>query len=177
MYFVEMKTIIKLASLLPIFLVFVFQTGLTSCKKDPLNSDTVTIIKHDTVVVNPPTLLPEQVLTSSVWIIDEIRFLENNTLYYYKRDATSGNTANFDTETIKFNANKTGTYVAGGITYNVAWDFVNNDKSRISYTVSYSPTLTVKWENVTYTDSTIKYTEYYNRNGTYTMGYATRKKQ
>jgi hypothetical protein len=177
MYFVGMKTLIKLAALLPIVFTFIFQAGLSSCTKDPDITRHDTLIRHDTILVNPTPLVPEQVLTSSVWIIDEIRFLQNNTLYYYKRGASSGNTANFDTETIKFNVDKTGTYIAGGITYNVSWDFVGSDKSKINYTVSYSPSVTVRWENVAYTDSTLKYSEYYSRNGIYTMGYATRKKQ
>jgi hypothetical protein len=176
-YFVYMKLLTKLFWLTPVLFIFLFQGGLTSCTKDPeVDTDTITIIKHDTLIVCPSATPPEQILTTGTWIINEIRFLESNTLYYYKRGAT-GNTANFDTESIHFNSNKTGTYIAGGITYNVAWDFVNNDKSRIQYTVSYSPVLTVRWENISYTDSTIKYTEYYTRNGSTNMGYATRKKQ
>jgi hypothetical protein len=169
-----MKHITKLFWLTPVLLIFLFQSSLTSCTKDP-DEVTDTVIKHDTVFICPTATPPETILTSSVWIIDEIRFLESNTLYTYKRGGT-GNTANFDTESIKFNANKTGTYIAGGITYSVAWDFVNNDKTKIQYTVSYSPTLTVRWENIQYSDATIKYTEYYTRNGTTTMSYATRKK-
>ena len=71
---------------------------ISSCKKDTTSTTTKT---------------PEEILTSSAWRIDEIRFLQNNTPYYYKRGVTA-NILSFDTESIKFNADKTGTCIAGG---------------------------------------------------------------
>lgn len=139
-------------------LVIVF--SLLSCSKD------------DTT---PPTLSQEQVLISGIWKIDEIRFLQSNIFFYYKRGNTSGNTSNFDTESIKFNSDYTGTYIAGGITYAVNWSFTEATKTKITFTIAYPTPLVVNWENIIYTETSIQYTEYYNRTGNLSLGVATRK--
>jgi hypothetical protein len=118
----------------------------------------------------------EQILTSGVWKIDEIRFLQSNTQFlYYKRGNTSGNTANYDTESIKFNTDKTGTYIAGGISYTLTWDFADATKNKLLFTIAYSTPLLVTWENIIYSETDLRYSEYYNRNGNLSMGVATRK--
>ena len=126
--------------------------------------------KDDDVIT---TQNPEQILTSAAWRLDEIRFLQNNTAYYYKRGVT-GNALSFDTESIKFNTDKTGTYTAGGVNYTMTWDFVDAAKTQIRYTINYSTPLVVNWENLVYTETSIKYTEYYTRNGSNSLGVGTR---
>ena len=137
-----------------LFVLFAF----ISCSKD----DTTT------------SLSQEQILTSGVWKIDEIRFL-SGTFFYYKRGNTSGNTANFDTESVQFNADHTGSYIAGGVTYPVTWSYADATKTKLTFTIAYSTPLVVNWENIVYTDTSIQYTEYYNRNGVLSLGVATRK--
>jgi hypothetical protein len=56
------------------------------------------------------------VLTIDTLKIEGIRFVQGNTQYHYKGGA-SGNTANFDTDFIKFNTDNTVIYVAGEINY------------------------------------------------------------
>ena len=122
------------------------------------------------------TLSQEQILTSGIWKIDEIRFLQNNSqILYYKRGNTSGNTANFDTESIKFNSDNTGTYIAGGITYTLTWAFVDAAKTKLAFTISYPTPLVINWENIVYTETSIQYTEYYNRTGNLSLGVGIRK--
>ncbi|MEP7375331.1 MAG: hypothetical protein ABI675_18165 [Chitinophagaceae bacterium] len=88
---------------LPIAITALLFTFLIiSCKKD--NSGT-----------SPQTKTSEEILTSKTWRLYEIRFLQGNIVTYYKRDVTS-DPYSFNTETIKFNTDKSGTYIAGGIT-------------------------------------------------------------
>jgi hypothetical protein len=102
--------------------------------------------------------------------------LQSNTQFlYYKRGNTSGNTANYDTESIKFNTDKTGTYIAGGISYTLTWDFADATKNKLLFTIAYSTPLLVTWENIIYSETDLRYSEYYNRNGNLSMGVATRK--
>lgn len=146
---------------------------LSSCTKERVVE---TIKEVEKIVYQPlPGVNKDSVLTADTLKIEEIRFLQSNTQYYYKRNA-SGNTANFDTEFIKFNANNTGTYyVASGITYTLTWNWMDTAKLKLQYIVSYSPALTVTWDQLQFTNNSLAYAEYYNRNGNQSMGYAVRK--
>jgi hypothetical protein len=124
---------------------------------------------------DPSRLDPEAILTKApVWKVDEIRFLQNNILYYYKRDSLEDNNSDFGTESIKFNPDKTGLYMAKNITYMINWEFMDSTKSKIRYMISMPNPLTVFWENITYTENTIHYTEYYTRQGFNSLAIATR---
>jgi hypothetical protein len=144
----------------------------TSCVKERI----VEVIKEvEKIVYQPlPGVNKDSVLTADTLKIEEIRFLQNNTQYYYKRGA-AGNSANFDTEYIKFNSNNTGSYFAAGITYTFTWNWVDLAKTKLQYVVSYSPALTVNWEQLQFTNNSLAYAEYYNRTGSQSMGYAVRK--
>jgi hypothetical protein len=121
----------------------------------------------------PPVKSLEEVLTSTSWKMEEIRFLQNNTFYYYKRGAT-GNSLSFDSDVITFNTNKTGTYIGDGTTYPLTWDFTDAGKTKVSIIINYATPLTVTMENISYTNTSLKYTEYYNRNGTNTLASVSR---
>lgn len=153
-------------------LALTFTFVITSCTKEKI----VETIKEVEKIVYLPTpgVNKDSVLTAKNLQLDEIRFLQNNTQYYYKRGAT-GNTANFDTEYIKFNSNNTGTYVAGGVTYTLTWNWIDQAKTKLQYIVSYSPALTVTWEQLQFTNNSLAYAEYYNKSGMQSMGYAVRK--
>lgn len=148
--------------------------AFSSCKKTLTEIRTLRDTVINTIMIPPPVVNKDSVLTATTLKLEEFRFMQNNTVYYYKRGAT-GNTANFDTETIKFNANGTGTYVAGGITYSLTWNWVDAAKTKIQYVVSYNPALTITWEQMSFTNTSVSYTETYNRNGTNTIGYGLRK--
>jgi hypothetical protein len=144
----------------------------TSCTKEKIVE---TITEVEKIVYLPvPGVNKDSVLTAKTLQLEEIRFLQNNMQYYYKRNAT-GNTANFDTEYIKFNTNNTGSYVAGGITYTLTWNWIDQAKTKLQYVVSYSPALTVTWEQLQFTNNSLAYAEYYNKSGMESMGYAVRK--
>jgi hypothetical protein len=136
-----------------VLIIFLFL--ITACTKDKDN--------------DPTPKNAEEILTTSAWKIDEIRFLQNNIMYYYKRGVTS-NVAGLDNESITFKADKTGTYIAGPDTYTLTWDFVDANKTKLKYIVNYSTPLTVNWENVKISETLLDYTEYYNRNGVNTVG-------
>lgn len=145
---------------------------LSSCTKERVVE---TVKEVEKIVYQPvPGVNKDSVLTADTLKIEEIRFLQGNTQYYYKRGA-SGNTINFDTEFIKFNANNSGVYVAGGIIYSLTWNWMDDAKTKLQYIVSYSPALTVAWDQLQFTNNSVAYAEYYNRNGSQSMGYAVRK--
>ena len=129
--------------------------------------------KKDNDGTSQQTKTTEEILTSRSWRLDEIRFLQNNVISYYKRGVTSDPNS-FNTESIKFNTDKSGTYIAGGITYAMTWDFDDTEKASIKFIISFAAPLTVTWDNLIFTESSIKYSEYYNRTGSNVLGFATR---
>lgn len=145
---------------------------LASCTKERVIE---TIKEVDKIVYQPmPGVNKDSVLTADTLKLEEIRFVQANTQYYYKRGA-SGNNANFDTEYIKFNINNTGVYFAAGITYTITWNWMNAEKTRLQYIVSYSPALIVTWDQLQFTNNSLAYAEYYNRNNNLSMGYGVRR--
>jgi hypothetical protein len=116
---------------------------------------------------NPPPVEkdPEELLTDHAWKIQEIRYLYDNFLYYYKRGAAQGNTDNFDNESIEFNTDKTGVYKRNNITYNLTWEFTNPEKTKLVMDINFPEPLHIFWENITLTESDLKYTEYYTFKG------------
>ena len=109
----------------------------------------------------PTTATIEQLLTAKTWKADEIRSqLSNNTTQYYKRGGPS-NTVNYDSDSLKFNTNNTGTYYFNGIATSTTWNFINAEKSKMTIIINYTPTpLTINWEYVNVAESTLKYTQY-----------------
>ncbi|MFT3702322.1 MAG: hypothetical protein QM802_08135 [Agriterribacter sp.] len=124
--------------------------------------------------VKPPKKSPLEILTGTTWQIDEIRFLQLNQPYYYKRGASSGNNANYDNEYIQFNKDNTGVRSDNGEKYPLTWSFTDESKTKIKIVTQESSELVIYWENITYDEAALKYTEYYNRNGTNSLGVATR---
>jgi hypothetical protein len=154
---------------LSFFILLALSLAIFSCKK------------NDSTPVTPTPPTPEQMLSSSSWKIDELRFSQVNTsgggtAYYYKRGVT-GNISNFDNENILFLASNTGTYTLGSSNYPITWQFTNAEKSKLQFIVTYSPTssMTVFWENVVLTSTTLKYAEYYTTTtGITSLGSGTR---
>ena len=109
----------------------------------------------------PTTATIEQLLTAKTWKADEIRSqLSNNTTQYYKRGGPS-NTVNYDSDSLKFNTNNTGTYYFNGIATSTTWNFINAEKSTMTIITNYTPTpLTINWEYVNVAESNLTYTQY-----------------
>jgi hypothetical protein len=111
---------------------------------------------------------PEQLLTANTWKPSELRAVEGNTAYYYKRGTTSDPKYNLDNESILFNLDKTGSYTGtDGKTYPFTWTFTNDSKTNLTWTVHFTSTTTtnIYWEISTQKTGLIRYDEYYTNNG------------
>ena len=165
-----MKKLIGTLSVFAFVTLFSFlQFGMTSCTKETIIQKD-TIIQRDTVI-RVDTVAPVKVkvkLTDHTWKIDEIRSVQGNTNYYYKRGAV-GNSFNFDNEYIKFNTDFSGEYFADGYSYSLTWEFKTTDSTQIRYTVAYPKPLVVTWENIKYYKDYITYSEYYTKEGMNTL--------
>ena len=73
---------------------------------------------------------------------------------YYKRNETN-DPYSFDTESIKFEIDKPGTYGGGGITYTTTWEFIDSAKTKVEFIINYLPLLTVDRKNIIYTESSL----------------------
>jgi hypothetical protein len=166
-----MKKLLSLSTL-SAFILLMMQAGVTSCTKEVIVRDTVTITKKDTLIKKDTVIIKDtaislQLLTSKSWKLEEIRGVEGNTILYYKRGAT-GNTENFDIEYITFNANKTGIYFdAVGSTHQMTWDFANAENTKIIFIVQNPapiPSQTVVYENLRYKNGALLFDEYWSYN-------------
>jgi hypothetical protein len=135
---------------------------LASCQKDPVTPDT------------PPVKTIEELLTAKAWKADEIRVqLSNNTTSYYKRGETT-NTANYDSDSLKFNLDNTGIYYYLGSQYTTTWNFVNPEKSKMTIILNYSTPLTNDLENINITETYFKYAQYSTAGGISYLSSGTR---
>ena len=117
---------------------------VASCSKDNDDDD-------DT---NTPDKTIEQLLTEKAWKADELRIqLSNNTNTYYKRGGTSI-TANYDSDSLRFNTNNTGIY------YYSTWNFIDADKFKMTIVINYPTPITVNLENIHITQNFFKYAQY-----------------
>ena len=109
--------------------------------------------------------------------LDEIRFLQDNIEYYYKRNDRQVSNMNFDYDYVIFNKDGTGFYhQTDGQQYDLIW--VSERKDRVTYTIRKfrdNSDLVVNWEDLRFEDNTIKYTEYYTHaNGVHSLATAKR---
>ncbi len=131
-----------------IVLAALFVITIASCKKD------------STTTTTPVPKTPEEFLTAKIWKADEIRIQQsNNTTQYYKR-GVSGTT--YDTDSLKFSTNNTGTYYFGGSSYSTTWNFTDAAKNKMTIIINQPPTpITVYLENIQLADTYFKYAQYY----------------
>lgn len=143
----------------PLMLAFAcLVLGFASCKKDE---------------TKPPEKSTIELLTAHTWQIDEIRFLQQNIPYYYKRGGNNNN-ANFDIEYIKFKTDKTGERSDNNEIYPLTWDFVDGNQNKIRMVVQEKSEVILFWDIIVLKDRVLKYSEYYNRQGTNSLASATR---
>jgi len=91
--------------------------------------------------------------------MEEINILQDNKFFTYKK-VQPGNTATFDSEYIKFNEDYSGFYYYGE-TDNLNWEFVDNTKTKIKYTLHRGTPIILNWDNISYGTNSISYSEYY----------------
>jgi hypothetical protein len=131
-----------------------FITSKTDIKKTPSETDLLFVNKN--------------------WQLDEIRFLQDNVPYYYKRGDNTNSNMNFDNDFITFFDSGKGVYHQGdGEEYSLEW--IQNEKTDLIYTIKkfrFNKDLVVTWEHFKYEGDTISYTEFYtHRNGIHSLGY------
>lgn len=156
-----MKKLCSAFSLLVLPFIFMMQVSVTSCTKETLIYDTVTVVKKDTIIIKD-TALTMDILTANAWKIQEMRGVLGNTNRYYLRGGTS-NTESFDNEYISFNQNGTARYVQeNGIERSVTWSFSNEAHTKLTFVLSNTPaTFTVTWDNIRYKNKSLNFDTYY----------------
>lgn len=173
-----MKKLSVNLSVLLFFLVAVcLQFSVSSCEKETIRVDTL-VLKDTVTIEKDPPIFPADTaafLTGHPWKIKEIRILQQDKFLYYLRGGV-GNTADFDNENIKFDADGNGSYSADGLDYTLTWDFKGPDKTKIEYIIAYPTPLTVNWESITYRKDSLAYSEYYIRAGIKSLCYVLRQK-
>ena len=117
----------------------------------------ISCTKEKNIVITKTT---EEILTGKTWKADEIRVQQsNNTTQYYKR-GVSGTI--YDSDSIKFSTNNTGTYYFSGSSYPTTWNFTDAAKTKMTVVINQPPTpITVYLENIQLTESYFKYAQYY----------------
>lgn len=120
-----------------------------------------------------PTTLP---IVNKTWRLDELRFLQDNIPYYYKRSDANSN-MNFDNDQITFFDSGKGLYIQGdGKEYSLEWS--ENDREDLIYTIKkfrFEKDLVVTWEHLKYEGDTISYAEFYTHaNGIRSLAYGIR---
>ena len=160
-----MKKILGASSFLT-FLLLMLQAGVTSCSKEPVLFDTVTVTKRDTVYIKD-TAVSLQLLTANAWKLQEIRGVQGNTIIYYNRGGT-GNTENFDREYIQFRANNTGTYIDGdGASHGMTWSYSNAEETKITLVIQNpapTPSHTMVYDNLRYKNGALLFDQYWSYN-------------
>jgi hypothetical protein len=116
------------------------------------------------------------------WLMEELIYLENNSINYYKRGVSGG--GSFLNDFIKFEKNGTGIY---NNTYNeqfaLTWEFKNGNKQDVNMIIKDiqlgrphpGTNLEMKLENMTVVGGVIRYTELFTSGGQTSMTSVTRK--
>ena len=139
---------------LTVFALSIALFQMTSCTKS--NAQT----KTDTVYQCPQGLTQTQLLTAHTWKASEIRIqLANNTTEYYLRGGTA-NSVNYDTDSLKFNSNNSGTYFYMGSQFTTTWNFTDAQQTKMTLVIN-SPTIqTFYLENIFLSDTYFCYSQY-----------------
>ncbi|HMO63414.1 MAG TPA: hypothetical protein PKC39_14910 [Ferruginibacter sp.] len=117
--------------------------------------------------------------TGKKLLLEEIRFLQNNVAFYYKRGERTKSNINFDGDYIIFdNDGKDIYHQSDGEQYELQWEFTTAAQDAINYTITSfrdGADLVVKWEKIIAADAQIQYIEYYNHaNGTASLASCVR---
>lgn len=117
----------------------------------------------------------EEYLTGETWVVNELTFLQYNTLHTYKREGYSDAFLN---DRISFRKGGIGVYTnTYNEEFNTTWQFTDEEKSKITLVIEdYSAgrpakgkSQTVRLENVTVNNRSLRYAEIYTTNGSPTI--------
>ncbi len=168
-----MRKFLGLSSLFVFVILLMMQTGITSCTKDVVKIDTVTVTHTDTLtkvdtVVTQDTTVTLAILTANKWRSQEIRGVIGNDTTVYQRGGTN-NTEDYDNEYIQFNTNGTGIlYDAVGTTHQTTWSFLDSSHTMLTFVV-FNPSpiasQTVIWDNLRYKDGKLLFDQYWSYQG------------
>jgi len=130
-----------------LILVLIF----TGCSKESTTT---------TPVPTPKTT--EELLTEKAWKANEIRVQQANGIMQYYIRGGSSNTVNYDSDSLRFNLNNTGTYYYSGSSYSTTWSFINAEKSKMTLVINYAVPLTLNLENIAISQTYFRYSQYLN---------------
>jgi hypothetical protein len=128
----------------------------------PSEAGTVNTVKN--VSIKPAcTEMPGFI--SRKWMMEEIRFLQDNEPFYYKRGDLAESNMNFDNDWLVFNCDGSGVYHQGdGIEYDLNWILKEGKNITLEYTITKfrdNSDLKVKLEDIRLNVDHVTYTEYY----------------
>ena len=142
---------------------------VASCSKD----DTVA-----TATPCPVIKTSEELLCAHTWRIDEFRQRYNsgasNGVDIYYKLGGAANTANYDSDSIKFNINNTGVYYSLGSQYTTTWNFVDAAKSKMTLTINYPTPFVDNLETISLSENYFRYSQYFSFNAVDYLGAGTR---
>ena len=122
----------------------------------------------------PPTeetKTPEDLLTAHSWKIQELRWVDQGTMYHYLR-GTPGNGDIVAVEALTFYTDGTGkTHDNTPLT----WQFLDPAKTKLKFTLTFpSGPVTVNWEHLVIKETSMTYGEYWTRATGPSVGFGTR---
>lgn len=130
-------------------------------------------------VVCKPGMDAEPGLVNRNWMMQEIRFIQDNLDYQYRRGDDSFSNMNFDNDYIRFNPDGSGLYhQTDNKVYRLTWNYTDDAHSNILFTIDnfrYNSPLTVHWEHIKLEGNKIEYSEFYtHKTGIHSLGYGIR---
>ena len=141
------------------------QGSITSCTKETIIHDTVTVNRTDTVVIKD-TVLTVDILTSHPWKFQEFIGVWGADSIYYERGG-SFNTYNYDSDYIVFYTDGTGNHHdAEGYDHMIKeWQFTNDAHTQMTFKY-YNLTIEdfFTWDNIRYKNKAIRFDEYFHDN-------------
>lgn len=115
----------------------------------------------------PSPITPEinPCIEDKKWYMHEIRAIQDNKNYYYRKDNPYAGNMNFDNDYILFQKGGSGLYhQSDGKEYKVTWNRNEKKDNTVEYTI-YSfrnnKDLFVTWENIEINGTILTYTEFY----------------
>lgn len=106
------------------------------------------------------TASTEQLLTGHTWKAEEIRVQQSDDKTQYYLRGGKHNTIDYDSDSLKFNSDYTGTYYYDGALYSTQWHFTNKEKTKMAIEIHYHLSIIVYLENIHITSSSFKYSQY-----------------
>lgn len=145
-------------TLFTLFIVLTSAHFFSACQKEvAMNGGTIihdtiristntrdTIRIHDTVFINPPTIL--QNITEKTWEIEEMIRVDNGIISEYNKAGLNTTGTSFQNMKIKFNQDFSGSYTdENGGYHTLNWSFTNGNQTLVTLNVGAPYANTFKW--------------------------------